>query len=173
MNFETLGASTMLVATFMGGIFSLLTPLALLNGEGKGLEYTKTLPVRTNRIITSKTLITIVAYMSVPLVLLGMALAKPLTSPVIIFIPYFIILAVASASVFETKLFLGPAAKGEIAALVQDLKKLIAGALAILIPEVAYAAIYLMSVDHILAIFTMGIVAFSELAVALHLLKRT
>jgi hypothetical protein len=101
-----------------------------------------------------------------------MALVKPLTSPVIIFIPYFVILAVASASVFEIKLFLGSAAKGEIAALVQDLKKLIVGVLALLIPEVAYAAIYFLSVDHILAILTMGIVTFAELAVALHLLKR-
>jgi len=172
VNLETLRASAVLVATFMGGICTLLTPLALLNGEGKGLEYTKTLPVRATRIIASKTLITVAAYMPVPLALLGVALVKPLISSVIIFIPYFIILAVASASVFEIKLFLGSAAKGEIAALVQDLEKLIVGVLALLIPEVAYAAMYLMSVDHILAILTMGIVTFSELAVALHLLKR-
>ncbi len=136
------------------------------------MEYTKTLPMRAARIIASKTLITAAAYMPVPLALLGVAQVKPLTSPVIIFIPYFIILAVASASIFEIKLFLGSAAKGEIAALVQDLEKLIVGIVALLIPEVAYAVVYLVSVDHILAILIMGIVAFSELAVALHLLKR-
>ncbi len=102
-----------------------------------------------------------------------MALAKPLTSLVIIFIPCFIILAVASASVFEVKLFLGSATRGEITALIQDLQKLTVGAMALLIPEVVYAAVYLLSVDHILAILTMGGATFMELAVALQLLKRT
>ncbi len=60
-----------------------------------------------------------------------MALAKPLNSLVIIFIPCFIILAVASASVFEVKLCLGSATRGEITALIQDLQKLTVGAMAL------------------------------------------
>ncbi len=39
--------------------------------------------------------------------------------------------------------------------------------------QVVYAAVYLLSVDHILAILTMGGATFMELAVALQLLKRT
>ncbi|PVX23920.1 MAG: hypothetical protein CW716_11065, partial [Candidatus Bathyarchaeum sp.] len=38
-NFEVLRASTLLVSSFMGGIFVLLMPLALINAEGTGLEF--------------------------------------------------------------------------------------------------------------------------------------
>jgi hypothetical protein len=172
-NFEVLRASTILVTTFMGGIFVLLMPLALLNAEGTGLEYTKTLPVRANRIITSKALISTATYVPVPLALLAMALLKQLTSPLTIFIPFFTILAIASASIFEIKLFLGSATQGRIAALVHDLKKLIIGVVILLIPEAAYATVYLISFNYVLAILTMGAVAISELATALSLLNRS
>ena len=172
-NFEVLRASTILVTTFMGGIFALLMPLALLNSEGTGLEYTKTLPVSANRIITSKALISTATYVPVPLALLAVALLKPLTSPLTLLIPIFTILAIASASIFEIKLFLDSVTKGNIAALIHDLKKLITGVMTLLIPEAAYATTYLISFDHILAIFVMGGAAISELAMAVYLLKRS
>jgi predicted permease len=171
-NYELLRTSTILVATTMGGIFALLMPLALLNAEGTGLEYTKTLPVNSSRIITSKTLISTAAYLPVPLALLAMTFMKPSTSPITILIPYITILAIASASIIEIRLFLGFVTQGRIATLINDLEKLIAGVIIMLIPEVAYVTTYLISVNHISAILIMGGTAFAELAMAVHLLKR-
>ncbi len=170
-NFEVLRASTMLVTTFMGGIFALLMPLALLNAEGTGLEYTKTLPVNVNRIIVSKTVISTATFVPVPLALLVISLLKPLTSPLTILIPFFIILSIASASIFEIQLFLGSVTTGKIAGLVHDFKKLITGVMTLIIPMVAYALAYLISFNHILAILSMGGAAISELIFAGYLLK--
>jgi predicted permease len=171
-NFEVLKASTMLVAAFMGGIFSLLMPLALLNAEGAGLEYTKTLPVNANRIIISKALISTATYVPVPLVLLIMSLLKPLSSPFTTFIPFFTLLAIASASIFEIQLFFSTVAKGKIAALIHDLKKLITGVMTLMIPIAAYALGFLVSFSHVLAILSMAAGAFTELAIAISLLNR-
>lgn len=172
-NFEMLKASTILVATTTGGIFALFMPLALLNAEGTGLEYTKTLPVTANRIITSKTLIATATYIPVPLTLLSLALMKQLTSPIAILIPYITTLAIASASIFEIKLFLDSAAKGRIAAIIHDLEKLVAGIVIILVPEVAYATTYFVSLDHILAILVMTVSATTELGIAVSMLRRS
>jgi hypothetical protein len=156
----------------MGGVFVLLMPLALLSAEGTGLEYTKTLPMNVNQIITSKTLISTLTYVPVPLVLLVMALVKPLSSPLTLFIPFFVVLAVASASIFEIQLFLSSVTKGKIAALLYDLKKLVVGVTTLFIPLAVYSLTYLVSFNHILAILTMGGSSASELALAVHLLKR-
>jgi predicted permease len=172
-NYEMLRASTILVATVMGGIFVLLMPLALLNAEGRGLEYTKTLPVNSSRIITSKALISTAAYVPVPLALLGLTFVKPLTSSLAILIPYVTILAIASASIVEIRLFLGFVTQGRIVTLIHDLEKLIAGVIIMLIPEVAYVTTYFISVDHVSAILVMGGTAVAELAMAVYLLKRS
>lgn len=171
-NFEVLRASTLLVSTFMGGIFVLLMPLALLSAEGTGLEYTKTLPLNVNSIITSKALISTLTYVPVPLVLLVMAFLKPLTSPLTISIPFFVILAIASASIFEIQLFLSSVTKGRIAALIHDLKKLIVGITTLIIPLAAYAVGYLISFSHVFAVLGMGGASASELALAVYLLRR-
>jgi len=170
-NFEVLRASTLLASTFMGGIFVLLMPLALLNTEGKGLEYSKTLPLNINRIITSKTLISTLTYIPVPLVLFVMALLKPLTSPLTIFIPFFIILAVTSASIFEINLFLNFITQGKIGALINDLKKLTVGITTLFIPLVTYAVVYLLSFSHIFAVVSMAVVSTLELSLAFYLLR--
>ncbi|PVX25751.1 MAG: hypothetical protein CW716_07355 [Candidatus Bathyarchaeum sp.] len=171
-NFEVLRASTLLVSTFMGGVFVLLMPLALLSAEGTGLEYTKTLPMNVNRIITSKTMIATLTYVPVPLVLLVMSFIKPLTSPLTLFIPFFVILSVASASIFEIQLFLSCVTSGKIAAIIHDLKKLVVGVATLAIPLAAYAAVFLFSSNHLFAILVMGTVSALEVALALHLLKR-
>jgi hypothetical protein len=155
----------------MGGVFALLMPLALLTAEGRGLEYTKTLPVPVNRIILSKTLISTATYVPVPLALLCLALLKSLTAPLTILIPFFTILAIASASIFEIKLFLDSTTEGRIAALIHDLKKLFTGIMTILIPTAAYASAFLLSFNHIFAILMMGVTTIAELAMAVHLLK--
>ena len=170
-NFEVLRASTFLVSTFMGGVFVLLMPLALLSAEGTGLEYTKTLPLNVNRIITSKTLIATLTYVPVPLVLLVIAFLKPLTSPLVLLIPFFVILSVASASIFEILLFLRCVTSGKIAAILHDLKKLVVGVATLTIPLIAYSVVYLVSSSHIFAVLVMAGASISELAFAVHLLK--
>jgi predicted permease len=172
-NYQMLRVSTVLVATTTGGIFALLMPLALLNAEGTGLEYTKTLPVNANRIMTSKTLISTATYVPVPLTILAMSFMKQMTSPLTILIPFLTILAIASASIFEIKLFLSSAANGKIAAVARDAEKLVAGVITALIPQIAYAASYFISFDHVTAILTMGGAAVIELAVALYVLERS
>jgi predicted permease len=172
-NFQSIRASTILVATATGGIFALFMPLVLLNAEGTGLEYTKTLPVDAGKIIISKTLITTTTYALVPLTLLCLAFTKPLTSPLAVLIPYAIMLAIAAASILEIKLFLNSAAKGRIAALVYDLEKLIAGITIMLVPEIAYVTAYFVSFDHILAILTMSGAAAAELAMAVYALNNS
>jgi hypothetical protein len=172
-SFETLRTAVVLVATSMGGIFALFLPLALLSAEGRGLEYTKTLPINSRRIIVSKALVSTATYVPVPLALVGLSSVKPLTSLSTILIPFFIIMAVASASIFEIKLFLRNVAKGKIAAVVNDLEKLIVGVLTILVPEVAYAAAFLKSLDHSFSLFVMGGTALAELTVAVYMLRRS
>jgi predicted permease len=170
-NFEVLRASMLLVSTFMGGVFVLLMPLALLSAEGTGLEYTKTLPMNVNWIITSKTLISTLTFVPVPLVLLVMALVKPLSSPFMLFIPFFAVLAIASASVFEIQLFLRSVTKGKIAALFHDLQKLVIGVTTLTVPLAAYAVVFLVSFSHIFAVLAIGGASASELALAIHLLE--
>jgi predicted permease len=170
-NYQMLKVSTILVATVTGGILALLMPLALLNAEGTGLEYAKTLPINANRIITSKALISTATYVPVPLTMLGMSFMKQLTSPIAIMIPFLTILAIASASVSEIKIFLDSAAKGRIAAVMRDVEKLAAGVMITIVPEIAYAASYLISHSHVAAILTMGGIAVVELALARYALK--
>jgi predicted permease len=172
VNFEVLRASTLLVSTFMGGIFVLLMPLALLNSEGRGQEYTKTLPLDVNRIILSKTLISTLTYVPVPMVLFAMAFLKPLTSPLTLLIPFFVILAIASASIFEIHLFLSSVTTGKISALFHDLKKLVVGVTTLLIPLVAYSITYIISFNHVFAVLCMGGASASELTVAIYLLRQ-
>jgi predicted permease len=172
-NFQVLKVSAVLTATVTGGILALLMPLALLNAEGKGLEYAKTLPVNTNRIVTSKALVSTVAYVPVPLTLFAISFIKQVTSPTAIMIPFLTALAIASASIFEIKLFLNSAAKGRIAAVIHDAEKLAAGVMIALAPEIAYAISYLILYNHVAAILTMGGTAAAELALAIYVLKRS
>jgi predicted permease len=171
-NFEVLRTSTFLVSTFMGGIFVLLMPLALLNSEGTGLEYTKTLPIDINRIILSKTLISTLTYVPVPTVLFVMAFLKPLISPLALLIPSFAVLAIASASIFEIQLFLTSVTKGKISALIHDLKKIAVGITTLITPLAAYSITYIISFSHIFAILSMAGASASELALVIYLLKQ-
>jgi predicted permease len=157
----------------MGGVFALFMPLGLLNSEGTGLEYTKALPVKTSRIIASKALISIATYVPVPLALFLMAFMKPLSSPTSILIPCVAVVAIASASIIEIRLFLGFSRQGRVALLLYDLGRLMAGVTVGLIPLVVYALTYLLSGNHVSAILAMSSVAATEMAVAVHLLRQS
>ena len=171
-NLNVLRASTLLVSTFMGGLFVLLIPLALLNSEGTGLEYTKTLPLDINRLIISKTMISSITYLPVPIILFVLTFLKPLTSPFNLFIPSFALLAIISASIFEIQLFLNSVTKGRISALINDFKKLIIGIITLLLPIGLYSIIYLISFNHVIAISSLIGTTIVELSVALFLLKQ-
>jgi predicted permease len=171
-NINVLRASTLLVSTFMGGLFVLLIPLALLNSEGTGLEYTKTLPLDINRIIISKTLLSAMTYLPVPIILFVLSFLKPITSPITLFIPTFVLLSIISASIFEIQLFLNSVTKGRISALIHDFKKLIIGITTLLFPIGVYSIIYLISFSHVIAISSLIGTNFAELSIALFLLKQ-
>lgn len=170
-NLGLLRISMVLDATSMGAIFALFLPLALLSAEGKGLEYTKTLPVSSRRIIFSKALLSTLTYVPVPFALVILSFFKPLTSYYAILIPFLIIIAVASASIFEIKLFLGAAAKGKIAAIAKDIEKLIAGVIIVTIPQLIYSAVILLLHDQGLAILAMAASAFAEMGFSFQSLR--
>jgi hypothetical protein len=172
-NLSTLRTSMLLDATAMGAIFALLIPLALLTAEGKGLEYTKTLPINDRRIVVSKTVTSTATYALVPLALIALSLVKPLTAGSSILIPCLTMMSVAAASVFEIKLFLKAAAKNRIIAIVNDLEKLVVGVLTVLIPMAVYSVAFLLSLSHVLSLFAMGGIAFLELVLAVYSLRHS
>ncbi len=171
-NLTVLRASTLLISTFMGGLFVLLIPLALLNSEGTGLDYTKTLPLDINRIIISKTFISAMTYLPVPIILFILSFLKPITSPLSLFIPTFILLSIISASIFEIQLFLNYVTKGRISALIHDFKKLIIGITTLILPIGVYSIMFIVSFSHIMAILSLIGTTVAELSVALFLLKQ-
>jgi predicted permease len=170
-NYAALRVSLVLVSSLMGGVFALFLPLALLTAEGKGLEYTKTLPISSGRIIVSKAFVSSGAYAFVPLVLVALAMVKPLTTFSAIFIPFFILVAVFCASAFEMKLFFRTAARSRIASLVNDLEKLIVGLLAILVPELVYVTGFLSSFGYSFSLLLMGGTVLAELSIAAYVLS--
>jgi len=171
-NVGILRTTMVLDATTMGAIFALFMPLALLNAEGRGLEYTKTLPISSRRIIVSKALTSTLTYVPVPFVLVIVSLFKPLTAPLTILIPFLTIVAVASASIFEIRLFLGAVAKGKIAAIANDVQKLVVGVATVAIPQIVYGFTFLWSYNHTIALLVMTAVTVVELGLALQALKR-
>jgi predicted permease len=171
-NYELLRASTVIVATSMGAFFTLLVPLALLSSEGKGIEYAKTLPITPKRMVASKALITMATYIPVPFALVCLSLFKPLTSWFSILIPFFMVISIVSASIFEIMIFLRSVGRSRLAGMVNDAEKIFAGLLTILVPEVAYAVVYLFSFNHAFAALTTGGVTLAELWIALYVLGR-
>jgi predicted permease len=172
-SFDLLKTTVVLIATSMGGLFVLLLPLALLSAEGQGFEYTKTLPVSSRKIIVSKALVSTATYVPVPIALICLSFIKPFTSICSILIPLLMIGSVVTASIFEVKIFLRSATRGKIAAVVNDLEKLVVGGLTVLAPVVAYSFVFLKSFDPYLSILAMEGTVLAELAVAFFLLRFT
>jgi predicted permease len=171
-NVEFLRASTVLVATSMGAIFALLIPLALLNSEGKGIEYAKTLPITSQRMVSAKALITTFTFFPVPMALFCLALFKPPTSWFTVLIPFFMLISIVSASIFEILIFLRSVGKSRIAGVINDVEKILVGLLTVVVPEVAYAIVYFFSFNHAFAILSMCVTALAELWIAFSILRR-
>jgi predicted permease len=164
---------SVLVSTAMGAIFVLFLPFALLTAEGKGLEYTKTLPISSRKIVASKALLSTTVYASVPLALIVLSFFRPLTSPSAILIPFFTIVSVTSASIFEIFLFLRNTGRGQISAIVNDVEKMSVGSLFVIIPLFVYALVFLLSFNQGPSILAMGLVILAEFAMALYILKNS
>jgi predicted permease len=171
-NLQFLRASTVLIATSMGAIFALLIPLALLNSEGKGIEYAKTLPITSQRMVSAKALITMATFFPVPIALLCLTFFKPPVSWFTVLIPFFMEISIVSASIFEILIFLRSVGKSRIAGVINDVEKILVGLLTIVIPEVAYVSVYLASFNHALATLTMCGIALAELCIAIFTLRR-
>ncbi len=172
-NYSSIRVSLVLTSSLMGGVFALFLPLALLTVEGKGLEYTKTLPVSSSRIIVSKALVSAGAYAFVPLVLAILALFKPPTTFSSVFIPLFIMAAVFAASVFEIKLFFRTVAQSRIASIATDIEKLFVGLLTILVPEIVYGVAYLLLFNYGISVLLMGATVLAELSASAYVLRRS
>ena len=76
-------------------------------------------------------------------------------------------MAVAAASIFEINRFLKKVTKGTIAAIANDLQKLVIGILTLSIPLVGYSIVYLLSLDHLFAVVALAGLGFFELLLAL------
>ncbi len=171
-NVEFLRASTVLVATSMGAIFALLIPLALLNSEGNGIEYAKTLPITSKRMVSAKALITTATFVPVPVALLCLAMFKPPTSWFTVLIPFFMAISIISASIFEILIFLRSVGKSRIAGLINDVEKILVGLLTVFLPAIAYVIMYLFSFNHAFAILGLSGTTLVELWIALSTLRR-
>ena len=144
-----------------------------MTSEGKGIEYAKTLPITSQRLLTSKALITMATFVPVPFVLLCLALFKPPTSWFTILIPFFVVISIVSASIFEIMIFLRYVGKSKIAGIANDVEKILVGLLTVFIPEIAYALVYLFSFNHAFATLTFGGITLAELYIALYVVRRS
>jgi hypothetical protein len=159
----TLGASTLLVAMTLGGMFSLILPLVLVSSEGTGFDFAKTMPLRMGTIVFSKALIATAVFLPAVAVVYVESLLKPLTSPFSILIPLASILAVAAASLLEVRLFLGFAPSGRVTFALQEFGRMAAGAGVVLLPATIYVVAYIPTFNHALATCAMVAVALAEL----------
>ncbi len=99
-------ATTIFSSTAVGLFFILFMSSALLNTEASAIDFTVSLPLRPSTIVNAKALITVFMYLPVPLAILFLSHYKPISSPVLIFVPFIEALAVASAGAAQIGLFI-------------------------------------------------------------------
>ena len=169
----TLGASTLLVALTLGGLFALVLPLVLVGSEGTGFDFAKTMPLRMRTIVLAKGSIATLAFVPAIAVVFVEALFKPLSVAFSAFIPLASIAAVAAASLLEIRLFLGFASRGRAAFALQEFARMAAGAGVVILPAAVYTVAYIVTFDHALATAAMVAVAFTELGGIVGYVRRT
>lgn len=172
LNMPVLRASIIIVATALGGAFTLFMPLGLLNAEGAGLSYTQGLPIKVSTIVSAKALIATLTFVPVPIVVTALALTKPVTSPLLLLLPAEVVASVAAGSLMEVWLFMGVASETRTSAVLHDMIRLFAGVSLMLLPELAYAGVFVLSFDHGLSILTGGAAASAELFLVVLLIRR-
>jgi hypothetical protein len=190
VQFPTMRATSMIIATVLGCFFTLMICSTLLNTEGAGLEYTLSLPLRGRTIINAKALIASLTYTPVPTALLLIGLSKQVSSPFTLLIPFVEAISVVSACVFQIAFFVRPRKvkddSGRQVKLVQaegfsimagsDVRRLMESfaisSLILVIPIVAYSLTFLFSLDHLLSILVMACISAGELGTILALVRR-
>jgi predicted permease len=91
-------------ATLLGAFFTLTGATALLNTERTGLEFTMSMPIRSQTIIQAKSLIATLIYVPVPFLILGLAVLTH-SSLIVSPIPFLEIIAVSAATTAEIAVF--------------------------------------------------------------------
>jgi hypothetical protein len=173
LSLPVLRASIVLVATAMGGAFTLFMPLGLLNAEGGGLSYTQGLPLKVSTIVSAKSLISTLAFVPVPLIIVALALFKPVTSSLVLLLPLEVVASAAAGSLVEVWLFLGVAAETRTSAVLHDVVRLLAGVSMMLLPELAYTGAYVVSFDHGVSVLAGALAAAFELASMILFVRRS
>ncbi len=169
----TLGASTLLVAMTLGGMVSLVLPLVLVSSEGTGFDFAKSMPLRMRTIVFSKGLIATAVFLPAVAVVYVESLLRPLTTLLSILIPLASILAVAAASLLEVRLFLGFAPSGRATFALQEFARMAAGAGVVILPALLYVMAYIPTLDHLLAVAVMVVVASAELVGVVEFVNRS
>jgi|ADKI01.1.fsa_nt_gi predicted permease len=98
---NVVGTITVLVGTVIGGIFTCFVVIGLLTAEGTGIEYTRTLPLSTNKIMHSKAFTATISYIPVPVIFALLGVIKPAIFNFISLIPLWELPAVAAAALVE------------------------------------------------------------------------
>jgi hypothetical protein len=169
----SLRASTILVSMVLGGLVALILPLVLVSSEGTGFDFAKTMPLRIRTIVFSKASIATAVYLPAVAVVFLEGLLKPLSSPAVDLIPLASVLAVASASLLEVRLFLGFTPAGRVTFVLQDFARMGAGAGLVIFPAVTYTVAYVFKFDQFLAAGAMLAVALIELAAVIEFVRRS
>ena len=86
-------------------------------------------------------------------------------------IPFFMVISIVSASIFEILIFLRSVGNSKIAGIINDAQKIFVGLLTVFVPELAYTLVYLTSFNHTFATAAMGGVSIVELWIALSILS--
>jgi predicted permease len=191
VQFPTMHASSMIIATVLGSFFTIMICSTLLNTEGAGLEYTLSLPLRGRTIVNAKALIACVTYSPVPIALLLIGLYKQVSSPFTLMIPFVEAMSIVAACVFQIAFFVKPRKiKDESGSsakrIVQvegfsimagsDVKRLMESfavcSFILLVPLIAYALIFYLSLSHELSIIVMASICAIELGSVLILVGR-
>jgi predicted permease len=184
-----LRALSIMSSTALGCVFTLISASILLNTEGSGLDYTLSLPLSARVMVLAKSAIATVAYLPVPAAIWLLLLMGGSSAPWLYAIPVVEIAAVSAATSAELSFFIqgyrkaggrntssGIETRGLNLMSAGDLARffaalLVAGGL-VAGPIVAYTAAYVASLDHVLAVGSMALVALAELAlVQLYLRK--
>jgi len=169
----TLRASTLLVSMVLGGLVALILPLVLVSSESTGFDFAKTMPLRIRTIVFSKASIATAVYLPAVAVVFLEAMLKPLSSPAVGLIPLASVLAVASASLLEVRLFLGFTPAGRLTFVLQDFARMAAGAGLVILPALTYAVAYILGSGQYLAAATMLVVALIELVGIIEFVRRS
>jgi hypothetical protein len=187
---SSLRAYSILTATGLGCLFTLISASILLNTEGSGLDYTMSLPLNARVMVLAKSTISSLAYLPVPAAIGVLLLVERPSVLWLGVIPLLELLAVSAATSAELSFFIqgykksggrqtsrGIETRGLNLMSPGDLVRLavalvVAGITAVG-PLLAYAVMYFVSLNHALAVESMAVVALSEFIAVQVLLRST